>query len=74
MDALAYRPAQAAKVLGISRSRLYQLVKDGELKGFSVGSIRLFPAVELEAWVARHATGASEELSVNNRTSTSGAA
>lgn len=52
MDALAFRPADAAKLIGVSRSRLYELVRDGELRGFSVGSIRLFSAEELRGWIA----------------------
>lgn len=57
MDAIAYRPAEAAKVLGLSRSTFYNLLKAGELHGFKVGAATLIPAEELRAWVARRTTG-----------------
>ncbi|MBI3964772.1 MAG: helix-turn-helix domain-containing protein, partial [Chloroflexi bacterium] len=48
----AYRPADAAKALGISRSKLYELLQRGELPAKKVGSATLIRRVDLEAWLA----------------------
>lgn len=41
---LAYRINDAAKVAGLSRSSLYNLIKDGELRSIMVAGRRLIPA------------------------------
>jgi len=38
---LAYSPADAAQVLGISRARLYQLIDDGTVPSVKLGRRRL---------------------------------
>lgn len=48
---LAYRPAEVARMLGIPRSTLYDLIRRGELRSVRVGKPRrgilLVPAEEL---------------------------
>ena len=41
VDRLAYSPAEAAQVLGISRARLYQLLDDGTIPSLKLGRRRL---------------------------------
>ncbi len=50
------RPAEAARLLGISRSKIYALLANGELPGaVRVGaSLRVSRAV-LEAWISEQA-------------------
>lgn len=40
----------------ISRSHLYQLIRDGELATVKVGSRTMIPQAELDAFVQRHRT------------------
>lgn len=51
MDRLM-RPAEAAQVLGISRSKTYQLLQRGELPAVRVGTSVRVPALALDRWIA----------------------
>lgn len=48
---IAYRPRDAAAVVGLSRARLYQLIANGELVTRKCGSSTLIPRSELERFV-----------------------
>ena len=50
---LLYRPAEAAQSLGLSRTRVYQLMQAGTLVSVKVGSSRRIPAADLDAFVRR---------------------
>jgi excisionase family DNA binding protein len=50
---LAYGPAQAAKALGISRGKYYQLLREGRLPSFTLGRRRLTRVCDLEDFLAR---------------------
>lgn len=50
-DKLAFSINEAATVLGIGRTMLYQLIRDGDLKVFKIGSRTLVCAVALRAWL-----------------------
>ena len=56
---LAYRPREAAKVLGISERLLWQLTHDGHVPCVRVGTGKrrtvLYPVTELQAWLTRQA-------------------
>ncbi|MET8049751.1 helix-turn-helix domain-containing protein [Streptosporangium sp. NPDC005286] len=43
MEPLFYRPKDAAVVLGISRTRVFRLIKTGELKSIKDEGYRLVP-------------------------------
>lgn len=62
-SALALRPREAAKALGISPRHLWQLTKDGEIPCVRVGSgtrkTVLYPVTVLQAWLTREATSAN---------------
>lgn len=52
---LAYRPKDAATVLGVSRSTIYQMIADGEIEARKLGAATVIPHAEL----ARVLEGAS---------------
>jgi excisionase family DNA binding protein len=50
---ILYRPTEAAETLGLSRTRLYQLLAAGEIGSVKIGTSRRIPAADLEAFVNR---------------------
>lgn len=50
---LLYRPEAAAAVLGIGRSKLFELMGTGKIESVSIGRARRIPAEALEDYVAR---------------------
>lgn len=52
---IAVAPAEAARLAGIGRTRLYAAISDGELPSLKLGTRRLIKLVDLEAWLDRHA-------------------
>ncbi len=51
MDQLMYRPAEAARVLGIGRTALFGLIKSGQLRSIKLGGCRFVTADALRAFV-----------------------
>lgn len=51
-DALAYRPAEAVRVSGISRSRLYELIASGDIPAKKLGGCTLILRESLMAYLA----------------------
>ena len=49
---LAYSPSEGAQVLGISRSKIYELIAAGDLKVIKLGSRTLVPHSELLRFLA----------------------
>lgn len=52
VDRLAYRPAEAARMLGISRAKLYQFLADGTLPSVKLDGSRLITRQALEGLIA----------------------
>lgn len=54
MEKVLLTPEEAAEVLGISRSKLYELLQgdDPEIKSVKIGKARRIPAKEVHAYVA----------------------
>lgn len=50
---LAYRPAEAAESIGISRSKAYELIASGELPAIRIGGVLRVPVDALSAWILR---------------------
>lgn len=48
---LAYSVKEAAELLGLSKSRLYEMVQFGEIPYMRVGGKILLPKKEFEAWL-----------------------
>jgi excisionase family DNA binding protein len=51
MDKLLYRPKEAARVLGISRDKLYDLMRSGRLRSLKDGGARFITADALAEYV-----------------------
>ena len=60
MEKLLYRPKEAAKVLGIGRDKLYDLMRSGRLHSVKDGGARFITADALQAYVAMLQAEASE--------------
>lgn len=62
-DKLLYTPAEAARVLGMSRTNLYRLLGSGEVESLKIGGLRRIPAAALgeyvEALRAAHRSGSA---------------
>ncbi|GMV85089.1 MAG: helix-turn-helix domain-containing protein [Fimbriimonadaceae bacterium] len=52
MERLMFTVPEAAHKVGLSRSKLYQLMLRGEFPSVTVGRSRRVPVAALEAWVA----------------------
>ena len=52
-ERLLLRPVEAAEVIGIGRSKLYELLSTGELPSIRIGSSVRVPVAELRAWIER---------------------
>jgi excisionase family DNA binding protein len=48
---LAYRPRDAARILGIGRSLLYELIAAGKITTRKLGAVTLVPRAELERYL-----------------------
>ena len=51
---LAVGPAEAAKIAGIGRTKLYEALGSGDLKSFRIGTRRLIRLSELDRWLTSH--------------------
>jgi excisionase family DNA binding protein len=52
----AYRPAAAARRLGIGRTKLYELLASGDLGSIRVGRARLIPSRAIDAFLEHQLT------------------
>jgi len=60
-SALALRPREAAKALGISERMLWSLTAPrGTVPAIRIGTCVLYPVAGLQAWLDRQAQGAPE--------------
>ena len=55
---IAVGPADAARMLSLSRTQVYRLVSAGELRICKVGSRSLLPVADLERWLERRLAAA----------------
>lgn len=49
-DRLAYRPQEAADVMGVSKSTIERAMERGELRGRRIGRAVVILATDLEQW------------------------
>ncbi|MCH9751493.1 MAG: helix-turn-helix domain-containing protein [Alphaproteobacteria bacterium] len=52
---LAVSPSEAARIMGLGRTKLYELLSANELKSFKLGARRLIRVSEIEAFLDRRA-------------------
>ncbi len=50
---LAYRVPEAAEMIGISRSKMYELVKRGVVPSFRIDGMLLVSVRSLEEWITK---------------------
>jgi excisionase family DNA binding protein len=62
MERLLLRPAEAAELLGISRSKTYEMLAAGELPSIRVRSSIRVPHQALVRWIAENANLNKEDL------------
>ena len=48
---LLLKPEEAADALGIARTRVYQLMRVGELRSVKIGKLRRIPVAALQAYI-----------------------
>ncbi len=51
MDKVLLTPVEAAKALGIGRSKLYELLQSGRLPSVRIGACRRIPAISIHRFV-----------------------
>ena len=59
MDKLLLTPTEAAQVLGIGRSKVYELMQTGQLTSVHIGACRRVPADALKAFLEQLRTAGS---------------
>ena len=52
LQVLQHTPEEAARVLRLSRTTIYELLKSGQLRSYKVGRSRRIPATALAEFVA----------------------
>lgn len=57
---LAYTAEELAALLGISRKALYNRVASRQIPHLKIGRRLIFPAQQVNEWLARHTTPARE--------------
>lgn len=60
VDRLAVRVEEAAEMLGLGRSTVFQLLKNGGLVSIKVGKRRLIPIQEINSFIGRLAKNAKD--------------
>lgn len=53
MDQLLLTPEEAAELLAVGRTKLYELLRTGALESVRIGAARRIPAAALTAYVER---------------------
>jgi excisionase family DNA binding protein len=57
---IALKPAETADALGISRSKVYDLIASGQLPSVRIGNSLRVPVTALREWVDRQTTAGPE--------------
>lgn len=51
------RPEQVGQILGVGRTKLYSMVRQGELPVVRIGRLVRIPRAALDAWIAERIQG-----------------
>ena len=62
VDRILYRPAEAAEAIGVSRSRIYELINSKTIPSIRVGKTVRVPVDKLQQWVNEQAAERTSEL------------
>jgi excisionase family DNA binding protein len=55
LDRIAVSPAEAARLVGLGRTKIYESLNSGELPSCKIGRRRLIRIVDLVRWLEAHA-------------------
>jgi excisionase family DNA binding protein len=58
-DILMCTVEEASRMLGVSRTLAYRLIKDGQLRSIKIGRRRLVPMTSLESFIAEQINSAN---------------
>jgi excisionase family DNA binding protein len=58
---IAVSPAEAAQLIGIGRTKLYEALNSGALPSYRIGCRRVILVAELEDWIRAHAVKSATE-------------
>ena len=64
MESLLLKPEETAKLLGLGRTKVYEMLAAGELPVIRIGRNVRIPREGLHRWIAAHTLAEAE---VNNR-------
>jgi excisionase family DNA binding protein len=53
VERLMFRPIEAADAIGVSRSKIYELISAGEIPSVTVGKSVRVPVAALNEWIGR---------------------
>ena len=54
MDKIVYSISEVSKLLGVSRSYAYQMVKEKTLPVLDLGRRKVVPKIQLEEWIQKN--------------------
>lgn len=54
MDKIVYSISEVSKLLGVSRSYAYQMVKEKTLPVLELGRRKVVPKIQLEEWIQKN--------------------
>lgn len=69
MEKDVLKAADIAVRLGVSRSRVYQLIRDGVIPNTRIGKALRVPTVSWETWLASQAEAATASVKTDNQES-----
>jgi len=55
LEPMAYCPEDAALVMGLTRTAIYELIRAGLIKSVKSGKRRIIPRTEIQAYLDSHA-------------------
>ncbi len=64
MEKLFIKPKEAAEVLCLGRSKIYELIADGTIPSVRIGKSIRVPVKELLEWVKRQSNGSTDDVFV----------
>jgi excisionase family DNA binding protein len=67
---LLLRPEEAAAILGLGRSTIYELLRTGELTAAHIGRTTRIPARDLQSWIEQHRSANGADTGMVNATNT----
>ncbi len=59
LEPLLYKPEQAAEIIGIGRSKIFELMAGGQIASVQIGRYRRIPRESLERYVRELLAGSS---------------